>query len=83
MYPAGRGLAVEGRDAECLVKGEDGWGKTGEEIPTEREMEINRCQVNTAYLTSLLKRIYSNMNSFCLLLQKGVEERMSHSLMGK
>lgn len=69
---------AENKDAECVVRGEDGWGNTGEEeAPTGKEMKTNRPQVNTAYLTGLLKRMYSSMDSSCLPLQKRVEERIS------
>lgn len=69
---------AENKDSECLVRGEKGWDKT-EETSTGKEMEINRPQVNTAYHTGWLKEIYSSMDSFCLPLQKRVEERMSQS----
>jgi len=48
-------------------------GKSEEEkTQTEGEMEISRLQVDTAYLTNLLKRIYSSMDSFYCQLQKRV-----------
>ena len=54
------------------MRGENECGKTEEETPRGGEMEIYRPQVNNSYLTSLLRGIYSSIDSSCHQFQKRV-----------